>query len=144
MNQSIGLFVGCVLSLSACNVENYEDCSKDDIEFEDDVEGGHGRAGQPATTPDPPEPPEPPRVPCEAERDCEPGFNCDLEAQSCLPADAETCAELLDAESCTTRADCTPIYAGVNCSCGADCECVGGEPGCICESFRFFACQPVE
>jgi hypothetical protein len=35
------------------------------------------------------------------------------------------------------------VYAGVSCSCGPDCHCVGGEAGCICESFEFFRCEPV-
>jgi hypothetical protein len=78
---------------------------------------------------------------CEQESDCEPGFNCDLEQQQCLPSDEETCAELKTEAACTHRSDCTPIYAGTNCSCGQDCKCRGGEPGCVCETFGFFGCS---
>jgi|SRR5882724_9724802 len=80
-------------------------------------------------------------TPCEKERDCAPGYNCDLEQHQCLPADQETCGELDTELSCTNRKDCTPVYGGVNCSCGTNCECHGGEPGCVCESFQFFVCQ---
>ena len=85
----------------------------------------------------------PPRH-CDQESDCDPGFNCDLEAQQCLPSDEETCGELKSEAACTHRSDCTPIYGGINCSCGQDCECEGGEPGCVCESFEFFVCRPAE
>jgi len=81
---------------------------------------------------------------CERERDCKPGFNCDLESNECLPAAEETCGELETETACTHRSDCTLIYGGTNCSCGQDCECQGGEPGCICESFEFFVCRAAE
>ena len=78
---------------------------------------------------------------CDSEDDCEPGFNCAFDAQQCQPADEETCGELDTEAACTHRSDCTPVYAGTNCSCGQDCECRGGEPGCVCESFGFFGCE---
>ncbi len=96
-----------------------------------------GEAGAPAT------PVEPPKS-CAEEGDCEPGQNCSSDTHECLPADEETCAELDTEAACTHRSDCTPIYAGTNCSCGDDCECHGGEPGCVCESFQFFVCQAAE
>jgi len=92
-----------------------------------------GEAGAPATAASP--------TPCEKERDCAPGYNCDLEQHQCLPADQETCGELDSELACTNRKDCTPVYGGVNCSCGTNCECHGGDPGCVCESFQFFVCQ---
>jgi hypothetical protein len=82
-----------------------------------------------------------PPDPCAKERDCAPGYNCDPERQECVPAAEETCGELETETACTHRNDCTPIYGGTNCSCGQDCECKGGEPGCICETFQFFACE---
>ncbi len=85
-----------------------------------------------------------PGMTCEEERDCRRGYNCDLEQHECVPADAETCPELESEAACTNRRDCVPIYGGVNCSCGQDCECKGGEPGCICESFDFVSCQATE
>ena len=88
-----------------------------------------------------PEPLEPPATPCDRERDCEPGFNCNLDTNECVAASEETCAELETESACAERGDCVPIYGGTNCSCGQDCECQGGEPGCICESFQFFVCQ---
>ena len=80
---------------------------------------------------------------CAEEAECDPGFNCDSSVALCLPASGETCTELADESSCTTRSDCEPVYAGVGCSCGSDCTCVGGTPGCVCESFEFFRCEPV-
>jgi len=83
-------------------------------------------------------------TPCERERDCDPGYNCDVASHACQPAAEETCGELETEAACTHRSDCTPIYGGTNCSCGADCECQGGEPGCVCEAFEFFVCRAAE
>jgi hypothetical protein len=149
--KKIMMLVVCMAGLAACNFENYEECTEEgELDLDDDW-GGHSTAGKgpgdpggsgasssQAGTPNMPEPMEPPPPPCEAETDCEPGFNCDFDAGVCAPADAETCGELSSEQACTERTDCTPIYGGTNCSCGADCECMGGEPGCICESFQFF------
>jgi hypothetical protein len=60
----------------------------------------------------------------------------------CTPSDVETCGELTTEAACDERTDCLPIYAGTGCSCGPDCQCIGGEPGCICTSFEFFRCEP--
>lgn len=79
---------------------------------------------------------------CAVEADCIAGFNCDLATKSCLPAAHETCGELANEAACVGRDDCVPSYAGVDCSCGPDCTCKGGEPGCVCESFEFFRCEP--
>lgn len=84
-----------------------------------------------------------PAASCSAEKDCAPGFNCDAAQSVCLPAAAETCAELADETACIARKDCAAAYAGVDCSCGPDCQCVGGEPGCVCASFEFFRCEAV-
>ena len=96
--------------------------------------GGNDGEGGDATVVVPP-------TPCEKEHDCGPGYNCDLELHQCLPAAEETCPELDTELACTHRSDCTPIYGGTNCSCGQDCECHGGEPGCICENFGFVVCK---
>lgn len=169
MIKSLGLLVVAVLAMGACNVEHYDDCRDDGFDFDDDFEDGGHRAGSPSKggsagngasgsggsdaqggssgsggSGGTPEPPEPPATPCEAERDCDAGFNCNVEAGECQPADAETCAELVTEAECGERTDCIPIYGGINCSCGADCECQGGEPGCICESFEYLVCRPAE
>lgn len=80
---------------------------------------------------------------CAAESDCLAGFNCDVHTKSCLPAAYETCGELESEAACVGRADCAPSYAGVDCGCGPDCKCVGGEPGCVCAGFEFFRCEQV-
>lgn len=80
---------------------------------------------------------------CEKESDCLAGFNCDATKKSCLPSATETCGEVESEAACLTRKDCVPSYAGVDCTCGPDCKCQGGEPGCVCESFEFFRCEAV-
>jgi len=80
---------------------------------------------------------------CEQESDCLAGFNCDAPTKSCLPSASETCGELGNEAACVVRKDCEPTYAGVDCGCGADCTCKGGEPGCVCSGFEFFRCEPV-
>jgi hypothetical protein len=81
-------------------------------------------------------------APCSKEADCAPGFNCDLTRGKCTPSDSETCPELADEAACGARPGCKVVYAGVHCSCGPDCHCIGGEAGCICESFEYFRCEP--
>ncbi|RYZ02621.1 MAG: hypothetical protein EOO73_31245 [Myxococcales bacterium] len=88
-------------------------------------------------------PPEPLPT-CAEERDCDPGYNCDIEVGECQPSDQETCAELESESACSNRRDCETVYGGINCSCGADCECQGGEPGCVCESFDFLLCRGID
>lgn len=172
MKHKIAIVMACSFAFAACNFENYEDCQEDELGIDDDFEGGHSKAGKgpglpgtgasnsggtagtganpaeggAASEPEPEPEPEPTPDPtaCDSEDDCAPGENCDYSAGVCAPADAETCGELASEVSCTNRLDCTPIYAGTNCSCGADCECVGGEPGCVCEAFEFFACAAAE
>jgi hypothetical protein len=81
---------------------------------------------------------------CSKESDCERGFNCDYERKECVATDAETCPELSTEAGCDNRNDCKTIYAGTDCSCGQECMCIGGEPGCVCQSFSFFTCEPLE
>ena len=101
--------------------------------------GSAGSAGTAGNAGDDPTP-----TPCTEESDCPRGFNCDDDLGECVPADAETCPELHTETACDNRNDCVTTYAGTNCSCGPECACIGGEPGCVCESFAFFECAPVE
>jgi hypothetical protein len=169
MIKSIGLLVAGMLCLGACNVEHYDDCTEDDgFDFDDEFENGPragssskaGSSGSDAGSSSGGSsgsgsggsaqgsagsgPVDPPVTPCEKERDCDAGFNCNLELGECQPADAETCGELETELECAERGDCIPVYGGTNCSCGQDCECQGGEPGCVCESFEFFVCRAGE
>jgi hypothetical protein len=100
-------------------------------------DGGTSAAGAP-------EPMLPPVTPCDKERDCDAGFNCNYDVHECQAANAETCGEMESEQECADRTDCIAVYGGINCSCGADCECQGGEPGCICESFDYLVCQAAE
>lgn len=172
MRKLIGGFVACLVGLMACNVEHYEDC--DTAGFDDagtfggsgsglapsrgqqaagsSTAGGQqasggadaGQADHEGDLGGAANPPAPGLKPCGSERDCDPGFNCDLQQQLCQPSDEETCGELATELACTHRSDCTPIYAGTHCSCGQDCECHGGDPGCVCQTFEFFGCQASE
>ena len=60
------------------------------------------------------------------------------------PPPPPECMELATEAACSDRADCTPIYAGTDCSCGPECICEGGDPNCICESFGFLVCVDAE
>jgi len=174
MNTSVFFAVLCAASSVACNLKCFGECEDwDDDCSEHHHSGGGGNTGGPAgganasggtgavgnqsgsaassgdvggsansagrgggSKPGP--------RPCTAESDCERGFNCDYERQECVAADAETCPELSTEAGCDNRNDCKSIYAGTNCSCGPECTCIGGEPGCVCQSFSFFTCEPLE
>jgi hypothetical protein len=56
------------------------------------------------------------------------------------PPPPPTCAELPDEVTCELRADCQPIYAGTDCSCGPNCTCFDGAEGCTCEHFGYVTC----
>jgi hypothetical protein len=166
MTRAVIYAVVCAFSLGACHIRHSEGCDDDDFsgagrpELPDlpsgtggtvsSSSGGNGATsgsdgsgsggsstGGTAGSDDLP-------TPCAEEADCPRGFNCDYEAGECTPADAETCAELSSEDSCDNRNDCVAVYAGTNCSCGPECACIGGEPGCVCESFAFFACEVAE
>jgi len=173
MKTSILLAVACALSSVACDISCFGECDDWDEECSeprhDDgggkhsggpgpgqnasggtAAGGSGSGGSAHTgdsggtanaagksgNSDP--------VSCAEERDCPRGFNCDYESKECVAADAETCPELTTESACDNRKDCMSVYAGINCSCGANCECVGGEPGCVCQSFEFFTCEALK
>jgi hypothetical protein len=74
---------------------------------------------------------------CTSNDDCDEGFVCDEDGSCREP----TCEEIGDEASCVARAECEPVYAGIDCSCGPGCECQPSEPGCVCQSFEFFACR---
>jgi len=162
MNKSVGWVVVCVLGLTGCTIERFDDddCSDDfdrpttggkpavvvtpGNEAGTKSDGGSGGSGSEPSRGGSSNAPTAPPKSCSKERDCEAGYNCDADTHECVPAEEETCAELETELACTHRSDCIPIYGGTNCSCGKDCECKGGEPGCVCESFQFFACQAAE
>ena len=83
---------------------------------------------------------------CTDNAECGDGLTCDEELSTCVPGEEPppACEELAEEQSCLERSDCEAVYAGVNCSCGPDCTCTGGEPGCVCEDFEFFKCDPLE
>jgi len=165
MNTSIVFAVVCALSSVACDLSCLGDCEWSDDECSDQHEGRGGRAnasggksptgnelggassgdtGGTGNSAGKGGDSTPPSKACSEESDCPRGFNCDYERQECVAAEAETCPELSSESSCDNRKDCMSIYAGINCSCGPECTCVGGEPGCVCESFKFFSCEALK
>jgi hypothetical protein len=79
---------------------------------------------------------------CTIATDCDASMTCDSARSTCVPTRTPTCSDVTSETDCVVRPDCAPLYAGVDCSCGPDCACQGGEPGCVCESFEFFRCEP--
>lgn len=169
MNTTIVFAALCALSSFACDVSCLEDCDDfDECSEHDHGDGGHkdpegksgnsnasggasgsgsssnsGESGGTAASAGKGGGASP-KTPCTQESDCARAFNCDYERKECVEADAETCPELSSETACDNRNDCMSIYAGTNCSCGPECACVGGEPGCVCESFAFFRCEPIK
>jgi len=83
---------------------------------------------------------------CTVDEDCDEGYVCDVEQSTCVPYEPPppTCADQQTETECIDFGGCEPVYAGVDCSCGPDCECTGGEPGCVCASFEFFKCEDAD
>ena len=166
MIKSVLISVVCATSSVACDVSCLEDCDWSDecSEHHHDSGGGGNNASGGASASGNESGgsgnssdragngnsagrgsgPKPVPTTCAKESDCERGFNCDHERKECVPAGAETCAELSSEADCDNRNDCVSIYAGTDCSCGPECTCIGGEPGCVCQSFAFFSCDPLE
>jgi hypothetical protein len=173
MNTSILFAVVSALSSVACDISCLEDCDWSDECSEEHGYGGNHNAGGPSGDGNASGGPsgtgnesggvgnsghtggttniagkggdsKPVPTPCAQESDCARGFNCDYERMECVQAGAETCAELSTEADCDNRNDCMSIYAGKDCSCGPDCACIGGEAGCVCQSFAFFSCEPVK
>jgi Cys-rich repeat protein len=82
---------------------------------------------------------------CATDEDCGEGYVCDEPQSTCVPDETPppTCGDMQTEIDCVQFGGCEPVYAGVDCSCGQDCECTGGEPGCVCASFEFFKCEAV-
>ena len=166
MIKSVLLSVVCATSSVACDVSCLEDCDWSDecsehhhdsggggnnasggVGATGNESGGGGNSSDRAGTGNSAgrgNGPKPVPTTCAKESDCERGSNCDYERKECVPAGAETCAELSSERDCDNRNDCVSIYAGTDCSCGPECTCIGGEPGCVCQSFAFFSCDPLE
>jgi hypothetical protein len=135
MFHQIALVSLAALGLAGCHIEHFsagEDTYEGDLDPctpESDAGGPHSTASDGGTLPT-----------CASDSECESGFVCDPSSGACVPEPAPTCSDWQSESECSAQSGCTPVYAGVDCSCGPDCVCVGGEPGCICAAFEFFAC----
>jgi len=167
MYKSVLIAAVCAMSSVACEFTCWEDCDDDSGDSQEHHSAGSrpagtsasggtsstgsnsegsaacGDTGGTASSPSTGGHSVPPAKACSQESDCERGSNCDYQRNECVAADAETCPELRTESGCDNRNDCVSIYAGTNCSCGPECTCIGGEPGCVCENFAFFTCEPL-
>lgn len=132
MVHRIALVSLASLALAGCHIEHF---SAGEDTYEEDVEPCTPESDAHAPGADGGE-----AVGCASDAECGAGFVCDASSAACVPAPAPTCADWETESDCSAQSGCTPVYAGVDCSCGPDCVCVGGEPGCICAAFEFFAC----
>lgn len=76
---------------------------------------------------------------CQRDNDCGGDDLCD-HARGVCEALPVTCADLTDEASCLLRDDCSPIYAGANCTDNAGGECTSSDPECTCERYSFASC----
>jgi hypothetical protein len=83
---------------------------------------------------------------CSSDAECPAGEECDESRSTCIPSDdpppppppPPACDTLTDEASCVARADCEPVYGGVNCT--PQCSVDPNDPLCSCESYYFAAC----
>ncbi|MCC7386713.1 MAG: hypothetical protein IT384_33060 [Deltaproteobacteria bacterium] len=76
---------------------------------------------------------------CQRDNDCGGDDLCDHASGVCEPLPV-ACVDLTDEANCLLRADCSPIYAGVNCTDSAGGECTSSDPECTCERYSFTTC----
>ncbi|HWN69362.1 MAG TPA: hypothetical protein VNM90_17095 [Haliangium sp.] len=73
---------------------------------------------------------------------CYTGECIPLEKCEQQPPPPAACEELASEDECVARADCTPTYVGVNCTCqgGQPCRCSAEDASCTCERFDYASC----
>jgi hypothetical protein len=76
---------------------------------------------------------------CQRDDDCPATEVCDHTTATCV-APPPACSALTTEAVCTTRADCSPVYGGMNCSNDMGTSCQSGEANCTCASYSFAAC----
>ncbi len=141
MPRRISWLLLSTLTLLGCRIENYEDIEGDVERHEPCAAGASGDSGKSAAA-------GAGGASGAAGASAAGGFGGHIPADASMAgasgaadAGAIACEDLDEESSCSARSDCEPVYAGVDCSCGPDCTCIGGTPGCICESFEFHACE---
>lgn len=71
-----------------------------------------------------------------------PGLYCNEDRNTCEPnaPGSVACADLIDEVQCAERADCVPVYEGINCDDPTGASCSANAANCTCESFVFDFC----
>lgn len=76
---------------------------------------------------------------CSRDDDCASTELCDRASRTCATPPPE-CTALTTEASCSARADCQPVYAGLECVDAQGGECQDGDTNCTCARFEFAAC----
>jgi hypothetical protein len=76
---------------------------------------------------------------CRRDTDCSNEEICNHNNGTCELA-PPTCVMLTVEADCVARADCRPIYAGMNCTNAQGTTCQSGEANCTCATYSFAAC----
>ena len=76
---------------------------------------------------------------CQRDDDCPATQICDHTAGTCTQP-PPACSSLTTEAACIGRADCTPIYGGMNCTNNMGSPCHSGEANCTCATYSFAAC----
>lgn len=80
---------------------------------------------------------------CARDEECPADQICDHSRGVC-GAVGVACGELHDEGACVARADCRPIYGGVDCTDAQGGACTSGDEACTCATFSFVLCAPAQ
>jgi hypothetical protein len=78
---------------------------------------------------------------CQRDDDCPSPQVCDHSSATCT-SPPPACTTLTSEAACSARADCTPVYGGMNCTNSAGSTCHSGEADCTCATYSFAVCTP--
>jgi hypothetical protein len=76
---------------------------------------------------------------CSRDDDCATTELCDRANRTCATP-PPACTALTTEATCSARADCQPVYAGLECVDAQGGECQDGDTSCTCARFEFAAC----
>jgi len=76
---------------------------------------------------------------CQRDDDCSANQICDHVSGSCTQP-PPACTALTTEAACVARANCIPVYGGMNCTNNLGNACHSGEANCTCATYSFAAC----
>ena len=76
---------------------------------------------------------------CQRDDDCPANQICDHTSGSCAQP-PPACSALTTEAACVARANCIPLYGGMNCTNNLGNACHSGEANCTCATYSFAAC----